>query len=457
MKRLIDYYLNSWRQDPYRMPLLLRGARQVGKTFSIRKLGESFTEFVEINLEDTPEAKAIFEKNLDPMRMIAELSAIAQKPIKPGTTLLFIDEIQMVPRALTALRYFYEKMPQLHVIAAGSLLDFAIEQVGIPVGRVQSLYMFPLSFAEFLVALNYKILLKEILSIDHDKEISPVIHSKALALLGDYLALGGMPRSVQLWKETKNPLNCARVHSAILDAYRQDFDKYAKKLQIKYVELVFKNIPTQLGRKFKYSLIEGEYRKRELAPALDLLVTAGVAHKIFHSAGQGAPLGAQIDPLDYKVIFLDVALGQVLLDLDVAGWFLDPQAEFVNKGALVESFIGQEMLAYDDPYAKKNLYYWNRQVRGSEAEVDYLIQQKNIIIPVEVKSGAGKTLKSIQLFLEGHPSTPYGIRFSTQNYSEYQKIKSFPLYAVAIVMGNKNLELNNALTALLDGYSGEVE
>src|SRR5271157_3565067 len=224
MKRLIDYYLNAWKQDPYRMPLLLRGARQVGKTFSVRKLGESFAEFVEINLEDTPEAKAIFEKNLDPIRMIAELSAIAQKPINPGTTLLFIDEIQMVPRALTALRYFYEKMPQLHVIAAGSLLDFAIEEIGIPVGRVQSLYMFPLSFVEFLVALNYKILLKEIISIDHDKEISPVVHNKALALLGDYLALGGMPRAVHLWQETKNPLNCARVHSAILDAYRQDFD-----------------------------------------------------------------------------------------------------------------------------------------------------------------------------------------------------------------------------------------
>lgn len=449
MKRLIDYHLQAWKADPCRMPLLLRGARQIGKTFSVRQLGRSFSEFVEINLEDAPETHIVFAKNLDPERMIAELSAIIKKPINPGKTLLFIDEIQVVPRAITALRYFYEKMPELHVIAAGSLLDFAIEQEGIPVGRVQSLYMFPLSFAEFLVALDYNLLLKEILVHENGKEMSEVLHNKALALLGDYLALGGMPRVIQLWKETKKPLDGAKIQTTILDSYRQDFDKYARTRQIKYVELVFKSIPICLGRKFKYSLIEGDYRKRELAPALDLLVTAGIAHKIFHSAGQGAPLGAQIDPQDYKVIFLDVALAQVLLDLDVAGWFSDPRAEFVNKGAVIEAFIGQEMLAYDDPHTKKNLYYWHRETRGSEAEVDYLMQSKSSIIPVEVKSGAGSTLKSLQLFLESHAASPHGLRFSTQNYSEYQNIKSFPLYAVAQVMFAKNSELKNAFEMLL--------
>ena len=450
MKRLVDYYLQAWKLDKHRMPLLLRGARQIGKTFSVRKLGESYSEFIEINLEETPEAHAIFEKNLDPVRMIAELSAIVHRPINPETTLLFIDEIQMVPRAITALRYFYEKMPQLHVIAAGSLLDFAIEQVGIPVGRVQSLYMFPLSFIEFLVALDFNILLEAILSHDPTKEMSPVIHDKALALLGDYFALGGMPRAIKLWQETKDPLKSVKFHSAILDAYRQDFGKYTKKLQIKYVESIFKNIPMQLGRKFKYTLIEGEYRKRELAPALDLLVTAGIAHKVFHAAGQGAPLGAQADPQNYKTIFLDVALSQSLLSLDIAGWFLDPSAEFVNKGALVEAFVGQEMLAYDDPYAKKDLYYWQRETRGSEAEIDYLIQQKSAIVPIEVKSGKGSTLKSLHLFLESHPSSLYGLRFSTQNYSELQNIKSYPLYAVAKVMSTKNLELQNAMNLLIN-------
>ena len=449
MKRLVDYYLQNWKSDKYRMPLLVRGARQVGKTFSIRKLGESFKHFVEINLEEAPEVHAVFEKNLDPERVIAELSAITSKSIIPGETLLFIDEIQVVPRAITALRYFYEKMPQLHVIAAGSLLDFAIEKVGIPVGRVQSLYMYPLSFIEFLAALDYTVLIQEIVQHDVHQSMSSAVHNKALELLGDYCAIGGMPRVVELWKEKKDPLECARILAIILDAYRQDFVKYATVAQIKYVDLIFTYIPVQMSKKFKYSTIEGDYRKRELAPALDLLVTAGVAHKVYYSAGQGIPLGAQIDLQDYKVIFLDIALAQALLGLDVAGWFVQPLAEFVNKGSVVEAFIGQEMLAYDDPYIKKNLHYWHRQARGSEAEVDYLMQQKGLVIPVEVKSGAGTTLRSLQSFLESHVATPHGLRFSTQNYSEYQKIKSFPLYAVAQIMNQKNNELKEAIVLLL--------
>ena len=205
----------------------------------------------------------------------------------------------------------------------------------------------------------------------------------------------------------------------------------------------------QLGRKFKYNLIEGEYRKRELSPALDLLVTAGVAHKVFYSAGQGIPLGAQIDPQDYKTIFLDIALAQSLLDLDVAGWFTNPLAEFINKGSLIETVIGQEMLAYDAPHTKKILYYWHRDTRGSEAEIDYLMQLGATIIPIEVKSGAGSTLKSMQNFLATHSASPYGIRFSTNNYSEHANIQSFPLYAVAQVMSKKNPELHAAIKNLI--------
>lgn len=449
MKRLIDYYLHVWKDDKYRMPLLVRGARQIGKTFSIRKFGEFFSHCVEINLEEMPELHIIFEKNLDPERIITELSVLLAKPIIPGSTLLFIDEIQVVPRAITALRYFYEKMPELHVIAAGSLLDFAIEQVGIPVGRVQSLYMFPLSFIEFLAALDHNALINEIINHDTTTEMNAAIHERALALLGDYCAIGGMPRAIQLWKETKNALNCARVHSAIIDAYRQDFGKYAKASQIKYVELVFEHIPVQIGAKFKYSVVEGDYRKRELAPALDLLVTAGVAHKIMYSAGQGIPLGAQADPQDYKIIFLDIALAQALLGFDVAGWFIQPGIEFVNKGSFVEALVGQEILAYDDPYIRRHLYYWQRNVRGSEAEVDYLMQLRNAIVPIEVKSGTGSTLRSLQSFLESHQKSEYGLRFSIQNYSEYQKIRSLPLYAVVQVMSQKNSELRAAITLLL--------
>jgi hypothetical protein len=254
---------------------------------------------------------------------------------------------------------------------------------------------------------------------------------------------------VQRWVDKKDPLGCAKVYSRLLSTYQQDFDKYARKLQIKYVELVFTHIPMQLGRKFKYSLIEGDYRKRELAPALDLLVTAGVAHKVYYSAGQGVPLGAQIDPQDYKVIFLDAGLAQSLLDLDIAQWFLNPQNEIINKGALVEAFVGQELLVYADPQIKNNTYYWHKDAAIGQSEVDYLIQIGATVVPVEVKSGSGRTLKSIQIFLDSHVKSPYGIRFSAQNYSVYDKIYSYPLYAVAKVMSDKNSEIRQAINKLV--------
>ncbi len=449
MKRLIDYHLKIWKDGSYRKPLLLRGARQVGKTYAVRELGKSFDNFVEINLELEQRALRVFEEDLHPERIIQELSLIARKPIHPGKTLLFLDEIQAAPKALIALRYFYEMMPELHVIAAGSLLDFAIKKVGVPVGRVMALYMYPLSFVEYLVAMERTILLEALLVHSIEHEISEIAHTQLLELLGEYLVFGGMPQAVQQWRDTKNPLESSKTHAMLLDFYHQDFGKYARSAQVKYVEIIFEHVPMQLGKKFKYSLVEGDYRKRELAPALDLLVTAGVSHKIFSSAGQGVPLGAQIDPQDYKAMFLDVGLCQTALKLDVAGFFLDPLAEFVNKGSLVEAFIGQEMLVYGDVNRKGQLYYWHRESRTAQAEVDYLIQRQGQVVPIEVKSGLGRTLKSLQLFLEEHKKSSYGIRFSVNNYSHYQNVKSYPLYAVAQVMSEDDAQLREALAFLL--------
>jgi uncharacterized protein len=260
--------------------------------------------------------------------------------------------------------------------------------------------------------------------------------------LGEYIAIGGMPGVVECWVETKDPARCFALHHALIDTYRQDFVKYARRHQIQYLDAIFNNIPQQLGKKFKYSSIDGDYRKRELAPALDLLVTAGIAHKVTHSSGQGIPIGANVDPQCYKIIFLDIALSQALLGLDLGEWFLNPTQQFINKGEIIEAFVGQELLAYANPHAKSYLYYWQRNVPGSAAEVDYLIQQGENVVPIEVKSGSGKTLKSLHLFLESHPHTPYGLRFSTQNYSIYENIQSFPLYAVAAIKKNIQMNLN---------------
>lgn len=435
MKRLIDHYLRLWTHDPYRKPLLLRGARQVGKTYAARQLGKLFDSFVEVNLEQYEKARLIFAQDLDPHRIIRDLSILMDVSITPGKTLLFIDEIQARPEALTALRYMYEMMPELHVIAAGSLLDFAIEQVGIPVGRVESLYVYPLSFLEFL-AHAHEMLLREVIGAS-SVPLSEFMHTTLLQLLGQYIAIGGMPEAVSRWLSTDDPFAVARVHHQILDTYRQDFTKYAKKHQVKYVAQVFRAIPEQLGGKFKYARIEGEYRKRELAPALDLLETAGVAHKVFNSSGQA------------KILFIDIGLAQASLNLDLADWFLQPQEAFVNKGALVEAFVGQEMLVYADAHRKQQLYYWQREAKSSNAEIDYLIQKEQRIIPIEVKSGAGTGLKSMRIFFETHAATPYGIRFAAQQHSVYENLHSYPLYAVAQVCAAGNKQVLEALKSLI--------
>lgn len=450
MYRLIDYHLAVWKANPYRKSLLLHGARQVGKTYALRQLGTTYDNFIEVNFEVYPQLVALFEQDLDPKRIFRDLcTALNIKQPTEGTTLLFFDEIQIAPQAITSLRYFYEMFPELHVASAGSLLDFAIQQVGIPVGRVQSLYMYPLSFLEYLVALKEQRAVDALLNQNYHHEISPVIHDKLINLLAQYSALGGMPQVVDIWRATQDLYQCAAIHQSLLSNYRQDFYKYAKQKQIQHVRALFDTIPLQIGRKFKYSDVEGDYRSRELSPALDLLCTANVAQKVYHTAGQGIPLGApsrrpnvamagrQKDFNDFKVILLDVGLGQAILGLQPGDWLLRPTTTFVNKGEHIEALVGQELLTYIDPVYDAELYYWHRRKAGGEAEIDYLIQENEFIIPIEVKSGKGTTLKSMHVFLENHQQSPYGIRFSTQNYSVYQNVRSLPLYAVASIFLHK--------------------
>lgn len=432
MKRAIDFQLLAWSKEKNFKPLLLRGARQVGKTHAVRELGKTFDHFIEINLEKNESFQNIFDADLSTERMISDIQYRIKKPIIPGKTLLFFDEVQVVPRAIIALRYFFETIPNLHVIAAGSLLDFAIEQVGVPVGRVQFLYMYPMSLLEFLNALDEKMLLDAIANQKAHTPMNSFAHEHLIQRIKEYLAIGGMPEVVKCWVEEKNAFKCLSLQQSLIDAYRQDFNKYAKKSQLKYLELLFNSIPLQLGKKFKFSAIPGEFRKRELSPCLDLLETAGIVRRVYSTAAQGIPLGAQIDLDEFKVIFLDVALAQAVLGLDITQWLISTEDPLVNKGEIIEAFIGQEILAYSNPFQKQQLYYWLREARGAQAEVDYVIALQQKIIPIEVKSGAGSTLKSMHIFLESHAQSPFGIRFSTQNYSVYEKIYSYPLYAVSI-------------------------
>lgn len=448
MKRFVDYFLLEWKFRPGRKPMLLRGARQVGKTHAVRTLGATFSHFIEINLETDAQARKIVEKDLDLERIVLQLSELLQKPIKPGSTLLFFDEIQQVPQAITALRYFYEKMPDLHVIAAGSLLEFAIEQVGVPVGRVSFLYMYPLSFLEFLAALGHEQWIEAILRYSPENPMSPELCEKIMPLVGYYMAIGGMPDAVNEWVATKTSRSVKIVHSSLIGTYQADFGKYAKKHQIKYLDLIFLKAMEQLGRKFVFSRV-GEYQKRELAPALELLEKAGILYPVIKSDGQGIPVGAHADLNDFKIIFLDVGLSQIVLNLDIAPWFIDPLQAFINKGEIAEAFVGQELLAYSDPIAKEKLFYWHRDTRGSTAELDYLIQIKENVVPIEVKSGTSKRIKSMHVFLDGHKNSLYGLRFWTGEYAHEQRVLSYPLFAIAKPLADANQHVRSALMSLI--------
>ncbi len=430
-KRLIDWHLSQWKDHKYRKPLLIRGARQVGKTHAVRQFSKQFENMVEINFELAKDAKPIFEKDLRPERVLRELASYSRTKIVPGETLLFFDEIQAAPEAILALRYFYEQMPKLHVIAAGSLFDFALEKVGLPVGRVSSMYMYPMSLMEYLAASGNKENAKMILENHKNEPFSEPIHHLLLKLVGEYSAIGGMPEAIAKWVQEGNSKESFQVHHNLIASYRQDIEKYASKHQLALVEALFRQIPHMIAEEFQYKNIHGEFRKRDLAPCLDLLCKANVIHKIQHSAGNGIPLGAEANLEWFKLILVDIALCQAALGFDLSTWFREPGLEFINRGSISEAYVGQELLCYSNPYQKSDLYFWKRQAKSSTAEVDYLYEYNQEIIPIEVKNGDGRTLKSMQMFLESHPSSSYGIRFSAQNYSQWQKIDSRPLYSVS--------------------------
>ena len=434
MKRLIYQSLKEWKTSSARKPIIIRGARQVGKTSAVRHFGKAFKHYVELNFEARPDIHSYFEGNLDPKYIIETIELLLNVKVVVGETLLFFDEAQACPRSLIALRYFYELMPDLHIIAAGSLLDIAIEKVGVPVGRVEFKFMYPMSFIEFLWAQGEERLAAFLVKQNVNEACSEVIHEKALKLFGEYIAVGGMPEAVSSWVSKRDYNACLKIHHDLVAAYEQDFPKYATDTQLRYIDVLFKRIPHQICRKFKFSNV-GEYRSRELSPCLDLLCKAGVSRKVYHTSAQGFPLGAQTHLDSFKVQLVDVALTQAMLGQTSEQWILNANDAFINQGDIAEVVIGQELLVYQSHDYSAELYYWQREARGAEAEVDFVVANQHEVIPVEVKAGKGSSLKSMRIFLEEHKNSPFGVRFSTHNYSVYENLHSYPLYAVANFLG----------------------
>jgi predicted AAA+ superfamily ATPase len=429
MRRSLEHELKNWKEAPERYPLLLRGARQVGKTYVVEQLGKSFESFEMVNFEAQPEAIACFE-TLRPLEIIQKLELLTKRPILPGKTLLFLDEIQTCPQAILGLRYFKETMPDLHVIGAGSLLDFTLAEghFSFPVGRVQFLYLYPLSFREFSMAMDATIDLLQIEQATPKQPLSPECHQRCLHRLKEYFCTGGMPAVVQSFRNTHSLLQHSRIQDLLLATYRADFGKYATEAEQKYLRLLFENIPSQIGQQFKYSLADPHIKSRDLKAALDQLQMAGLIHFITASSASGTPLAAQVKSKKFKTLFLDIGLVQRALQVEPE-LILSSDLVQVHKGALAEQFTGQELLAYADCFRETKLFFWEREKQPSSAEVDYVISMGQRIIPVEVKAGAQGHLKSLAQFMK-EKNSPLGVCLSERPLSRSGNILFVPLYMI---------------------------
>jgi predicted AAA+ superfamily ATPase len=430
MKRHVSQRLSAWKVDPSRKALLVRGARQVGKTYSIRELGATFRHLVEVNFEDERDLRVFFRDSLNPSRLCEKLAAYFATPIVAGETLLFFDEIQACPEALSSLRFFHEKMPDLHVVGAGSLLEFALEEIpSLGVGRLSSLFMYPLTFEEFLDALGEDALRRVIHRADSTHPVDEPFHRRLVEHVKTYQLVGGMPAVVKSYAQKHDLSVCFKILDDIIVTVQDDFAKYRKRAPVSRLVDVFRSIVLQAGGKFKYIKVDSGSYTQSIKDALSLLVQAGLAHVVRHTHARGVPLGAQVDDRRFKVILFDVGIHQRLLGLDVPGYLTAGEVEVVNKGSLAESLVGQELIGHHPSHLRPALYYWHRESRGSNAEVDYVIQQGTSIVPVEVKAGTKGQMQSMRMFMTER-GLSRGIRISLENFSQYDRVDAIPLYAV---------------------------
>lgn len=430
MKRLIEPELWHWRENNHQLPLIIRGARQVGKSYLIESFGrKAFESTLVVNFELDPQFAECFT-SLDPHSIVRNLELYTDTKIIPGKTLLFFDEIQQCPQAITSLRYFKEKMPQLHVIGAGSLLEFAVhdENFSFPVGRVQFTHLRPLSFHEFLLAKEHHLLLEALESCTLENLISDVIHQRLLNLVREYIFLGGMPAVIDSYLRTNSFLESERLQTSLLKTYENDFGKYATQAQHQYLKRCYERSPFLVGKHFQYKKIDPDLRSRELKTAIDQLSYAGLITRVHATSANGIPLRAEINERKFKILFLDVGLYQRAMEVDSQA-ILQQDLLQVNEGALAEQFVGQELLAYGDYYVDRHLHFWEREKKGSSAEVDYVVNINSRIIPIEVKAGKTGRLRSLQQFMH-EKACPIGIRISQYPLSFENNILSLPLYLI---------------------------
>lgn len=401
MDRKLMAFLEEWLVSVNRRPLVIRGARQVGKTWLIRRLAEKQNrQLIEMNFEKKPQLAALFDSN-DPSQILLLVGAFFNTTIDPANSLLFLDEIQAAPELFAKLRWFAEDFPELPVIAAGSLLEFLLEKhsFSMPVGRIGYLHLEPLSFEEFLEANGKNTLVSYLQSYEWDSEIPSVIHEQLMDHFKEYLVIGGMPAAVSSWISKRSLQEVSQVQHDLIATYRDDMSKYRGRIEIERLEEVISAIPKLLGKKFVYTSVNPSIQIPTIKHSLDLLCKARICHRIRGSFSNGVPLLAEVNDKYLKMIFLDVGLCLTALGLSLNDVFLAKDLQFINQGGVAEQVVGQLLRTIDPPYIEPSLFYWHREEKGSSAEIDYVMQHGNLVIPIEVKSGNTGGLKSLHVFM----------------------------------------------------------
>jgi predicted AAA+ superfamily ATPase len=432
LTRNIDSELILWKNTINRKPLILRGARQVGKSSTIRNLGKNFKYFIEINFDLQPDYIAIFNDGYDPRIICEKISILTNKPIIENVTLLFFDEVQSCIPAISSLRYFYENMPNLHVIATGSLIEFALSEIpSFGVGRVRSMFVYPFSFEEFLLANKEELLFNALKNHNLSKDFPEVFHKKLSNYLKKFLIIGGMPEVVKVYVKNGSLLEVQRTLDDLIISIQADFVKYKNSVASSRIREVFETVVLQVGNKFTYTYNSLTLNNVQIKEILELLRLAGLVYFVTHSACNGIPLGAEVNPKFKKILIFDTGIFQRLLNLNIADVLLDNDISFINKGKIAELHVGLELLKNESCYIKSDLYYWQRAAKNSQAEVDYVIQVNQDIVPIEVKAGTKGAMQSMYKFLEEKQKS-YGIRSSMENFGEIDKVKIIPIYAIGL-------------------------
>lgn len=425
MERSIYSSLKKWKESPTRKPLILQGARQVGKTYILKEFGaREYSEVVYINCDDNNDMQNMFV-DYDVDRIIRSLSAISGVSIKPSTTLLILDEIQEVERGLASLKYFCEKAPECHVAVAGSLLGITLhEGTSFPVGKVDMLYMYPMDFEEFLLAMG-KEQLVELLRNNSWEALTP-LRGMLTELLRQYYFVGGMPEAVKTYVERGDIWEVRSIHSKIIDAYRNDMSKHVPKQQVQRINMVWNSIPSQLARdnkKFIYGALRKGARANDFEIAIQWLVDSGLVHKVHRISKPVVPLKFYEDMASFKLFLLDCGLLGALSETPPEQILIGDNVFEEYKGAFTENYVLQQLKSLPRTF----VYYYSND--NSTLEIDFVVQHEAHVIPIEVKAEENLRAKSLRQFVTDN-SGLHGVRFSMSDYREQDWLTNVPLWAV---------------------------